>query len=435
MSARNKWTVCLTALWLVLCLASHARTDVAKGDLIDKSNWQKSEGLLPDSVLDWVRAGQYTIPVGELEYPLRESFPNYVLEHMDANATRYTLNEEDEIVDTKTGKVADEIVGLPFPKIDPEDPKAAVKIIYNGVMVRLCQGSGVWPGMLAHYINRSRIEKDVDIHMKVGAYIGYPQAKEVANPDRLEEQVLFRVNTPYDLAGTAVLLWRYLGAKQDVTFGYVPAIRRVRRMSPANRSDAMFGSDFSVDDAGYAGYDGKVPYFNWRLVGQGEVLGMFGFTHRYPARRNEKGEVITETQVRPLKYGFNSPGWAGAIWAPLNVTYVKRPVYIIECEAKDPFYNYGKQTLWVDKEIYCGYYKKINDHSGEYWKTWYNIWAVNETPDKTFRIPYFVSVNMIDEKAEHATVFELWNEHCPSILHSKEGFDMFSLAGFQAFCK
>ncbi len=300
MSARNKWTVCLTALWLVLCLASHARTDVAKGDLIDKSNWQKSEGLLPDSVLDWVRAGQYTIPVGELEYPLRESFPNYVLEHMDANATRYTLNEEDEIVDTKTGKVADEIVGLPFPKIDPEDPKAAVKIIYNGVMVRLCQGSGVWPGMLAHYINRSRIEKDVDIHMKVGAYIGYPQAKEVANPDRLEEQVLFRVNTPYDLAGTAVLLWRYLGAKQDVTFGYVPAIRRVRRMSPANRSDAMFGSDFARDDGGYVGYDGKIMDFDWKLLGTKEVLAPFLGLKPLRCVQNADGEWVPDPQGKTL---------------------------------------------------------------------------------------------------------------------------------------
>ena len=56
-----------------------------------------------------------------------------------------------------------------------------------------------------------------------------------------------RANSPYDMAGTAVLTWRYRDPKaEDNSFAYVPAIRRVRRMTPANRSDAMMGSDMAA---------------------------------------------------------------------------------------------------------------------------------------------------------------------------------------------
>ena len=85
-----------------------------------------------------------------------------------------------------------------------------------------------------------------------------------------DKKYIITVKKPYDLAGTSVMLCRYLSAKQDVNFSYIPAIRRVRRMTPANRSDGFLGSGFTQDDM--AGYDGKTPAFEWKLVGEREVL-------------------------------------------------------------------------------------------------------------------------------------------------------------------
>lgn len=422
-------------LWLLLGLVQVSNADVAPGDVIDKSSWQKAEGLLPESVLNWVKNGEYVVNVGSLNYDPSENFPDYAFENMEKNRGKYAVNEKDEMIDVQTGKIAEDIVGIPFPKIDPNDPKAATKIIYNSKVVRLLQGSGRWPGMLAHSLSRSRVQRTMEIHMKVSSFLGWPGTKDLPNPNHYQELVLYRVNSPYDLAGTAVLLWRYLGRKQDMTYAYVPAIRRVRRMSPANRSDAMFGSDFSTDDSGYAGYDGKVPFFTWRLVEEGEMLGMFYGADLVPCRPNEFGELAAETASHVLRFGFQREGWTAAAWTPTNVIYVRRPVWIIQCHANDPFYNFGKQLLWVDKETFCGYYKQIFDHSGENWKTWYQIWGATENDDKTFRVPLPISASIVDDRTRHATIFESWHPRSPSVYFTKDSLDVFSLAGFQRFCK
>jgi hypothetical protein len=43
--------------------------------------------------------------------------------------------------------------------------------------------------------------------------------------------------------------------KRDSSWSYVPALRRVRAVSPANRSDGFLGSDVSQDDGRF--FDGK----------------------------------------------------------------------------------------------------------------------------------------------------------------------------------
>ena len=70
------------------------------------------------------------------------------------------------------------------------------------------------------------------------------------------------------------LSWRYRGADQrDSIWAFVPALRRVRQVSPANRSDGFLGSDMTQDDGAY--FDGKVQDFTWKLVGEQDLLVLF----------------------------------------------------------------------------------------------------------------------------------------------------------------
>ena len=74
--------------------------------------------------------------------------------------------------------------------------------------------------------------------------------------------------------GIISLSWRYRGADQrDSIWSYVPALRRVRQVSPANRSDGFLGSDLTQDDGAY--FDGKVQDFTWKLVGEQDLLVLF----------------------------------------------------------------------------------------------------------------------------------------------------------------
>ena len=59
-------------------------------------------------------------------------------------------------------------------------------------------------------------------------------------------------------------------AKQDDSWLYLPSLRRVRRLSTAQRSDALFGQDIDVDS--YGGYAGQIPWFEWKFLGSKPML-------------------------------------------------------------------------------------------------------------------------------------------------------------------
>jgi len=236
------------------------------------------------------------------------------------------------------------------------------------------------------------------------------------------------------LAGTSIMLWRYLNPrKQDSTFGYIPAIRRVRRMSHANRSDALLGSDFSVDDAN--GFDGKITAFEWKFLGSREMLGPSIGTKPIRVLKNDEGEWDTTKDIPALTYGYQRKGWQGASWAPTNLDWVKRPAYLVEMKPKDPYYNYGPQILWVDAEIFGCAYKVIYDKSGAYWKTFFSAATACESPDKEVRFISLASQQSVDDRSNHASVIE--DASPRNVWHFFAELDLndFSLAGFQKFCK
>ena len=91
--------------------------------------------------------------------------------------------------------------------------------------------------------------------------------------------------------------------------------------------------------------------------------------------------------------------------------------------------------LIIDKETRCSYYKQIFDHSGEHWKVWYDIWGVAADEEEGFRIPYFRTVTIVDERAGHASAFECVHKKSSAQYFLKEAADVYSLGGFQRYCK
>jgi hypothetical protein len=41
---------------------------VKPGDVIDQSNWEKLDGILPPTILEWVKRGEEIVKIGELQY-------------------------------------------------------------------------------------------------------------------------------------------------------------------------------------------------------------------------------------------------------------------------------------------------------------------------------------------------------------------------------
>ena len=429
---KHLWIPLMVLSLLLLWRAPAAMADVSPGDVIDKTNWQKAEGLVPEPLLNWIKKGD-AIRIGALDYDPGEFLPPACRESLTANVGKYDIDEDGVLADAKTGKLPRFVEGLPFPQIDANDPKAGWKIIYNKIYYTYTAGNAYSPFQSQWIGRRTGVERGMNMDYWVYVLDGYPPAKERRNPNNIEIYSLIRVLEPFDIKGTNILLWRYRSKKQDSTFAYVPAIRRVRRMSPANRSDAFLGSDFCVDDAWR--YGGKVNNFEWKILRKEEQLIPF-----YPGDpggliENEEGEWETVNGDRKVTYGHQDEGYQGAPWFPTNLIYVKRPTYILECKAKDRYYNYGTQYMWVDAEFYQPSYKVIHDRSGAYWKVEWQSMIGGESADKNLRIMGLANMMAFDDRSAHATVIILSDPVNTGKFFMIQDENDYSLGGFQKLCK
>jgi len=418
---------------LVLLLTSQALSDVSPGDVIDKTNWEKAEGLLPEPLLDWLKNGKVVLEIGALNYNPLVHHPTFALETLKTNLGKYALDENEAIIDAKTGKRPKSIIGFPFPEIDPHDPKAATKMLYTKMYTQYIAGNAR-AVFKTHYTNRSGYARSTIAAMENMVMDGNSKSAARPNRDRVEKYQIFVARSPYDIAGSAIMTWRYFAPqKEDNTFTYLPAIRRVRRMSPGNRSDALFGSDIAVDDI--ACYDGKVTAMNWKLLRKQEALLPYNYKDPGLLVKNEDEEWESSENIKKFTYGYEKEGWQGAHWAPMDWVWVKEPVYVVEVRAKDPYYNYGPQELWVREGNWLAHYKIINDRAGKYWKTVMMAIGFFESGDKEMRLTFSGEQLVIDERADHATLAtgpsptDIWQYDVEMDEND------FSLAGFQKFCK
>jgi hypothetical protein len=426
--------VFVLAPWLVLVTSHSVFADVSPGDVIDKSTWSKAEGLLPEPILDWVKKGDFVLHVGELNFDQSEFFASAVKESMTKNAGKYSVDEEDQIVDATTGKRPEFIAGFPFPAMDPNDPKAAIKAMYNKHYHTFSFGNIDYPFQMVWIGRNTGFEREISCVYVNAPLEGCPAYQKAKNPEEIERYTVLSVRSPFDVKGTSVMLWRYKSAKKDTNFAYVPAIRRVRRTSPANRSDSFVGSDCCVDDAW--GYDGKINAFDWKLIGAREAL----VPYKKPdpevlVQGRRPGEWKTAVGTKPSKYGHETEGWQGAPWAPTNFIWVKRPVWVIQSTPKDRYYNYGSVQFWYDPELYFPKYGLIFDRAGDYWKTFLVGHQAFQSQDGKMKLMIISIQQMIDDRTQHSSYVENYSDRNLWTNYTRMDLNDFSLAGFMKFCK
>jgi hypothetical protein len=187
------------------------------------------------------------------------------------------------------------------------------------------------------------------------------------NPNNLQSQFLGVATFPTDLDGTASLTWRYRDpAKRDSVWAFVPALRRVRAVSPANRSDGYLGSDISGDDGFF--FDGKPEDFTWTLVGKRDALRVVdpaSVGGTVPVNPAPHGGWEALTYDNPPMAGYQDASWTGVAWAPINGGLAKRSVWVIQAVPKDKYYLYGKIELWIDAETWAGAWNRKFSWQGE----------------------------------------------------------------------
>lgn len=349
---------------LVLIADHRARAEIAPGEVLGQENWQEARGLLPEEFLECYRRGEFRHPVMSWAIEAIGEEPVFSAA-LEANEGRYALSNDGAIVDTQTGRQPDAIYGWPFPRIDPADPQAGTKIVWNYFYTLYYGGNAHYRADLL-WISRAGLDRAIEVDSYVKHYDGqHPQFRETDGPGDLLTQMLAEVRAPADVAGIVSLAWRYRDARRrDSVWTYLPALRRVRQVSPANRSDGFLGSDLSQDDGPY--FDGKVEDFTWKLIGEQDLLVLFDRpSFDDPARLQRLPDGGWRMTVSgKARVGFQQPGWRGASWCPLQEVLIRRPHWIVEAVPRDPYYLYGKMIFRFDKDLYLGSYSSKYDWKG-----------------------------------------------------------------------
>ncbi len=136
-------------------------------------------------------------------------------------------------------------------------------------------------------------------------------SKDMGN---VEKNIMF-FQSPADVKNTSFMSWTYDSDKSDDQWIYLPALKKVKRISSDSKSDYFMGSDFTYDDLGDRKLDAD--------------------THKLLKTENVNGKAC----------------------------------YVVESVSKDEDYMYSKTKTWIRKDNFVGMKKEFYDEDGELLKT------------------------------------------------------------------
>ena len=240
------------------------------------------------------------------------------------------------------------IAGQPFPNVEPTDRQFAQKIMWNyehgfvnGMddtdLRNFDADTGSIPAHGPMAVERHFLLDHFRRLFWTGRLYVDPKPDK-PNPNGYRgQQGLYPILEPFDLKGVGALGNRYIeSSKQDDSWLYLPSLRRVRRLSTAQRSDALFGQDTDVDS--YYGYAGHIAWMEWQVPRREAILGD-------RARAALPREVAREGRLGVRRGLGEAQGVRGR-----RVT-------------KLPQYAYSKRVLFIDKETWGIPYSDIYDRS------------------------------------------------------------------------
>ena len=347
--------------------------------------------------------------IGKLNYEPGDAW--FIQEGERRNKGKYDLTANGELLEKATG-VRDprNFIGVPFPvsEMNLNDPKMAEKFVNNIYWMVMSYGSNRQTACL-HFVS-NQYERKICGPQKAMKFVSTPynienQKYENQFGPGIVECFIMRVTDPYELNGLATMSYQYSSNTPDKVFAYIPALRRVRAMTAAARSDSMFGTDYSLDDAG-CGWWAKPRDFKLKYLRTQEGLAQYANPDVIRYNKNPDNSLSLQKEFFVTgKFGYETPGWTGKPWVITNSLWVKRKMYVFEVNARDPYYNYGKTELWADAKSVRPVFKIINDRAGKRWKVMIMNNGLGIAPEGyPWGMPLCAMGDVIyDEQRNHAT--------------------------------
>ncbi len=163
----------------------------------------------------------------------------------------------------------------------------------------------------------------------------------------VEKKIMFFMS-PADVRNTSFMNWSYDSDKSDDQWIYLPALKKVKRISSDSKSDYFMGSDFTYDDLGDRKLDADVH----KLLREETIDG--------------------------------------------------HDCYVVESVSKDEDYMYSKTITWIRKDNFVGVKKEFYDEDGELLK----VLHIKEVK-KISGIWVITNSEMVNVQNNHKTLIQL----------------------------
>ena len=324
---------------------------IKPGVVITKGNWDhylpELQKLLPPSKIKWygmgVKEGLVTMPIVKTTY----IFPT----KGQLDATRKYAGTARVGADNQ---LLNWTAGIPFP-----NPKTASEIAWNSYPLisrstahddmQIYGGYGLFKG--------TKFEKSFSWEVFDRKYRGRTDIPPLGDmPDftdkgiAMKESVIFY--EPNEIAGFILLRIKYWDInKADDSYAYIPALRRVRRLTGADDTDPLLGTDATTDDF--------------------EVFRQ-KFDSRMKFRILEHRDFLVPKTYVGME---NIPAYDHEKHGPCpQVEWEIRPFWVLEIMINNPDYAYSKRVLYVDAVPldqggnYLLYWGESYDQRGRLWK-------------------------------------------------------------------
>ncbi|MDY6862045.1 MAG: DUF1329 domain-containing protein [Thermodesulfobacteriota bacterium] len=289
-------------------------------------------------VSNGLKNGWITVPVVEKrKYPLPKGFIKATRE----NTGKLKVGKDNQIIGDWKG-------GVPFPH-----PKTGAELGWNAYRRRECGEDFYMLNTCLLFDKKFRQERSFTNYFFKKSFVGrtdFPPIPEIPGNNGLvawKESML--VIKPYDIKGFSMIRTHYEDIyRDDDVFSYIPAIRRIRRLTGSDVTDPMLGSDTCYDD--FEGWHQKInSRMSFKMLGTKKFLTPRSYTKKPP-----------EPYIKTNCY---------------QVEWEIRPLCILEIQMNDPGYAYKKRILYLDKEegSYPIAYGETYDLKGRFWRSNYTM--------------------------------------------------------------
>jgi hypothetical protein len=388
----------------LLCALAPAHSAVKPGDVITKDNANKVIELLSPGNYILVQEGMQMriVPTDKLEWP-----PPF-----KSATEKYSPQVQINPDGTLKGYVA----GQPFPLLDPNDPQMATKVMWN-FSFRPLYSDDIdmrFPEVATFdkHSTGSPLSYYTVGHFAFYNNIGRIEVPPIpTDPDGVKSGLRYRFGfypfmEPTALRGYGLVRQRHIDPKiEDNVWVYDPQTRKLRRESAEVLSDSIgalpgFGGGGAgagggggmggvsgatayantLDPDSYFGFAAKVEDYNYRFLGEREMLASVHAVHSpEPQCPQDGGKTICPED------------------------WEMRHLYVIEANAKPGHdVTIPKRILYIDSEGWFITASDQYDRDGKLWKTLatFNTYRDRPVPDARVAIyPYkrMFQLGLVDE--------------------------------------